>query len=491
MTRRNWPPPRRHGPGDEPDWVDSDLDDFDEFFPEDSPAPRPRPIAGQPPAPPPPVGWRRRLSTLNQVLQAPPPDRPWPHGRQILYVIDVAGSMEGLGLTLDVSFRQRKGDGSWSQVRPAKIRAGQVVTLPNELDRKIMAVLLGPRNRFGVYGDYYSTYGEPLHRYRLPTLLQETVLALVCATGRCVLRVEGAIPELSPLRWDDGPPWECWLDVRRQPEADSYAISGSLRRDDERLPLSAPALLTAGGLVFAQGRVARLVDDGVFSWIAHWRREGELRVPSGEIEEWLAQALVLPAAPRLDLPAELAYQEVAEAPRPRLVVRVPKGQKPGARLGCHLSFDYGGVFVQAGQTGRGILQPDRRRFLRRDPELERAAAARLFELGARKPSDYASATTGTTMDLSPRWLPRMVTTLLQEGWHVEAEGRRYRRTGAMHVEVSSGIDWFELHGTVDFDGATASLPELLAALRRGESMVRLGDGTYGILPEEWLRRYSP
>jgi superfamily II DNA or RNA helicase len=491
VTRRNWRPPRRHGPGDEPDWVDPDLDDFDEFFPEDSPAPRPRPIAGQPSAPPPPVGWRQRLSTLNQVLQAPPPDRPWPHGRQILYVIDVAGSLEGLGLTLDVSFRQRKGDGSWSRVRPAKIRAGQIATLSDEADRKIMAVLLGPRNRFGVYGDYYSPYGDALHRYRLPMLLQETVLTLVCATGRCVLRVEGAIPELSPLRWDDGPPWECWLDVQRQPEADSYAISGSLRRDDERLPLSAPALLTAGGLVFAQGRVARLVDDGVFAWIAHWRGEGELRVSAEEIEEWLAQVLALPAAPRLDLPAELAYQEVAEAPRPRLVVRLPKGQKTGARLGCHLSFDYGGVFVQAGQSGRGILQPDRRRFLRRDPEVEGASAARLFELGARKPSDYASAMTGTTMDLSPRWLPRMVTTLLQEGWHVEAEGRRYRRAGAVHVEVASGIDWFELHGTVDFDGATASLPELLAALRRGESMVRLGDGTYGILPEEWLRRYAP
>ena len=492
MTRRNWPPPRQR-PRDEPDWVDPDLDDFDEFLPEDSPASRPRPPATQPPsAAPPPVGWRQRLTTLNQVLQARPPDQPWRPGRQILYVVDVEASLEGLGLTLDVSFRQRKQDGSWSQLRPAKIRVGQVATLPDEADRKILAVLLGPRSRFGSYGDhYYSAYGDALHRYRLPTMLQETVLALICATGRAVLRVAGAIPELSPLRWDDGPPWECWLDVRHQLLADSYAISGSLRRGDERLPLSAPALLTAGGLVFAQDRVARLVDDGVFSWVAHLRGEGELRVPAGEIEEWLTQVLALPAAPRLDLPAELAYQDVAEAPRPRLVVRLAKGQKPGARLGCHLSFDYGGIYVQAGQIGRGILQPDRRRFLRRDPEVERAAAARLFELGVRKPSDYTSAMTGTTMDLSPRWLPRVVTTLLQEGWHVEAEGRRYRRAGAFHIEVASGIDWFELHGTVDFDGAAANLPELLAALRRGESTVRLGDGTYGVLPEEWLRRYAP
>ncbi|MGH7334982.1 MAG: DEAD/DEAH box helicase [Candidatus Rokuibacteriota bacterium] len=488
---RNWRP-RRQGPGDEPDWFDPDLDDFDEFLPEDSPASRPQPTATHPPAaPPPPVSWRQRLTTLDRALKAPPLDRPWPHGRQILYVIDVAGTMEGLGLTLDVSFRQRKHDGSWSQLRPAKIRVGQIATLPDEADRKILAVLMGPRDSFGTYGGYYFPYGNALHRYRLPTLLQETLLALICATGRGVLRVTGAIPELSPLRWDDGPPWECWLDVRRQPEADHYTISASLRRADERLPLSAPALLTAGGLVFAQDRVARLVDGGTFSWIAHWRAEGALRVPAGEIEEWLAQVLALPAAPRLDLPLELAYEEVAKAPRPRLVVRLPKGQRTGARLGCHLSFDYGGVFVPDGQIGRGILQPDRRRFLRRDPDAERAAAARLLELGVRKPSDYATAMTGTTLDLSPRWLPRVVTALLQEGWHVEAEGRRYRRPGAFHIEVTSGVDWFELSGEVDFDGATATLPELLAALRRGEGTVRLGDGTHGLLPEEWLRRYAP
>jgi superfamily II DNA or RNA helicase len=234
-----------------------------------------------------------------------------------------------------------------------------------------------------------------------------------------------------------------------------------------------------------------LVDDGVFSWISQWQGQGQLTVPSGEIEEWLAQVLALPAAPRLDLPVELAYEEVSDTPRPRLVVRLPKGQQAGARLGCFLSFDYGGVFVPAGQSGRGILQPARRRFLRRDPEAERAAAARLLELGVRKQSDYATAMTGATMDLSPRRLPRVVTALLQEGWHVEAEGRRYRRAGGFHIEVASGIDWFALQGRVDFDGATATLPELLAALRRGESTVRLGDGTYGILPEEWLRRYAP
>src|SRR5262249_9792140 len=36
----------------------------------------------------------------------------------------------------------------------------------------------------------------------------------------------------------------------------------------------------------------------------------------------------------------------------------------------------------------------------------------------------------------------------------------------------------------------AHLPTLLAALRRREQVVRLDDGTLGLLPEEWLRKYG-
>jgi SNF2 family DNA or RNA helicase len=59
------------------------------------------------------------------------------------------------------------------------------------------------------------------------------------------------------------------------------------------------------------------------------------------------------------------------------------------------------------------------------------------------------------------------------------------------VSVSSGIDWFELHGSLNFgDGLEVKLPQLLAALRRNQKIVALGDGSFGVLPEEWLQRYG-
>jgi len=74
---------------------------------------------------------------------------------------------------------------------------------------------------------------------------------------------------------------------------------------------------------------------------------------------------------------------------------------------------------------------------------------------------------------------------------VEAEGKLFRQPGAMRVDVRSGIDWFEVHGAVDYGDLSMQLPELLSALRKGENMVLLGDGTFGLLPEEWLRRFAP
>ena len=43
-------------------------------------------------------------------------------------------------------------------------------------------------------------------------------------------------------------------------------------------------------------------------------------------------------------------------------------------------------------------------------------------------------------------IPRVVRELVEGGWQVSAEGRAFRQPGQFSVSVSSGVDWFELHG---------------------------------------------
>src|SRR5260370_37705326 len=130
-------------------------------------------------------------------------------------------------------------------------------------------------------------------------------------------------------------------------------------------------------------------------------------------------------------------------------------------------------------TGRGI---------RRGIAFEQRAFEILQQRGCRL--EWSQEAGGRVLTLASHHVPRLVRQLLDEGWHVEAAGRTYRRPGATALSVRSGIDWFELHGGVEYDGHTASLPVLLAALERGETFVTLDDGTVGLLPEEWLRRHA-
>src|SRR4029077_17265423 len=72
----------------------------------------------------------------------------------------------------------------------------------------------------------------------------------------------------------------------------------------------------------------------------------------------------------------------------------------------------------------------------------------------------------------------------------EAGGKLIRPAGEFKLALSTGIDWFELGGGIDYGDHRVSLPDLLAAARRGEAMIELGDGSMGMLPEEWLKKYG-
>jgi superfamily II DNA or RNA helicase len=447
----------------------------------------------QPPRRPPP--WEAALTRVRGELERQETQNrdSWPPNRQILYLIDLPGSLTGSGLVLEVAFRQRKRDGSWSKIRSQRIPANQAAHLPNPDDRHLLAMLAGAKEAstssyWGGYSSYYYADTTPT-RYRLTEAMFEPTVPELARTGRLRLRRSPADEDPPALAWDDGEPWELWLEVRPESSAREYVVAGSLRRAGERRDLEEPVLLIAGGLVFWPDRVARFNDFGAFAWVSLLRQNGPLVVPVKQKERLIEELNRLPRVPKLELPEELRFEEVAVPPRPRLRVRPPErvGSWVPDRLRGELSFEYDGTVVTERQAGRGVYQADRHRLLLRDRDAEAVAAARLAELGFRP----AGSNGDLGLELAPRNLPRVVQTLLAEGWHVEAEGKVYRPPGEFKMEVRSGIDWFELDGGVSFGDQTVPLPELLAALERGADSVKLGDGSYGMLPEEWLKKYAP
>ncbi len=131
------------------------------------------------------------------------------------------------------------------------------------------------------------------------------------------------------------------------------------------------------------------------------------------------------------------------------------------------------------------------RLIRRDHPAEQEAFATLASLGFRP----VSQAPGDVMMLPVRRMPAAVSRLLELGWTVRADEQAVRRAGPPKLSISSGIDWFELHGNVTYrraDGSeqAVSLPQILAAARAGKRMIALDDGTTGLLPMGWLREHG-
>ena len=59
-----------------------------------------------------------------------------------------------------------------------------------------------------------------------------------------------------------------------------------------------------------------------------------------------------------------------------------------------------------------------------------------------------------------------------------------------HIHVSSGLDWFDAKIEIEFGEQRVGISDIKKALANKQSFVQLGDGTLGILPDEWLKRYS-
>jgi superfamily II DNA or RNA helicase len=432
-----------------------------------------------------PDPWERFLDgVLHHVAAGESSSRTRYANGELLYVIDKDLTLQGQGVAVTILWRQRKKNGDWGKPQPAAFSPGEIEQMTDGSDREILSALMGASDPYA--GQYATIYARA--SFRLLGPITDRALWLLASSRRLYLR-EGSrnYDELYPLAADEGSPWTFTLELtdtgdgRRQ-------LSGWLARGDDRMDVREPRLVLATGHLITRGTLARLDHGGAFPWLAELRRvQHPPAFPADatpRLVETLARSRVDPAV----LPPDLRYDVIAPAPTPR--VRVERGRAapryPGEHeLVARVEFDYDATIVPhdgrttAYDSGRG-------RMIRRDPAAEHVAVQRLLQLGFRR--EVTAGTGDLTVAIGQ--FGRAVRTLVSENWHVEAEGAVFRTARAMRLQVKSGIDWFELHGNLDFgDGRSVPLTELLAALKRGEGTVLLDDGTRGMVPEEWLRRY--
>ena len=422
--------------------------------------------------------WQEYLGAVEERMKVKPAPRAAVRYSEILYCLDVTSSRSKGKIAMELYSRSRKKDGEWSTHKEFHVTAEQAATLPDPVDVEVITAMFGGQDLYSYY-----PYSTAVTRKVLHFPLAVKLIPLMASAGRLFYRESGRT-DLNPVGWDAGEPWVPWLAVR-QDDRDQWNITGFLRRGEERMELEEPLLVLEDGLLLARGLVARY-SGGEFAWLAQLRDVKRIPFPDRERDAVLARLLQLPSVPQMEIDEALRFEERKLPPRMGLKIKQERSDFRTPRYVAQFLLDYGAGWTEGAVESRGIWRAEERVYMVHDREAEAAAREKLGELGLRHEAGGVDR-----WSLTAKSLPRTVRELIEAGWHVEAEGKTFRTAGATRVAVSSGIDWFELHGEVEYGETTASLPQLLAAVRRGDSMVVLGDGTFGLLPEEWLKRFAP
>ncbi|MBP5670926.1 MAG: DEAD/DEAH box helicase family protein [Victivallales bacterium] len=219
-----------------------------------------------------------------------------------------------------------------------------------------------------------------------------------------------------------------------------------------------------------------------------------LSTPSRPLQLEAAQRLArhltaTTSLPLSTIPAILKPEILTPPVKGRLYIRTAIYKYQGhEQLHAILSFDYDSAIVDEFESKTKLNGRTPNALIARNSIAEEALKLRMKDLGFRFNSKAGSEELG--WKLHPSKLDEAVQTLVNEDWFITAEGKTYRKPLVKQPVMKSGIDWFDLQAEVDFDGQSIPLPDILKAQSEGANAVRLDDGTYGLLPLEWLQNFT-
>ena len=195
----------------------------------------------------------------------------------------------------------------------------------------------------------------------------------------------------------------------------------------------------------------------------------------------------------------IQWKDINPLPTPRLYLQDDRENK----LRASLRFDYGGYEVDANKSELTSVEtvPDTWELIRiqRQPEIEQQFYQMLTEpnqLLKRADKNFPYGTFELRARAHPfDFLAHSIPKLAQAGFEIFGEeklklGKINRNTPTLRVNISSGIDWFDIKTLVEYGDQLISLHAVRKALKHGEHYIKLTDGSVGQIPQDWLDKYK-
>lgn len=423
---------------------------------------------------PPRVDWQDRLNKLQGVTAEA---GAWAAANLSASFVIIAQETANSGrLVLDLWIRTRSRTGALGPLKPGRVTPQTIQEFYDIADQDMISTLLktsnpgrGPRN-------------APT-RFALDPVLEASLIPQLAGTGKLFIsRSPNGSPDNAdrPLRMDRGLPWDLELNLETH-DSSHYRLTGTLIRTGEQRSVTLPIALLRGGYLLFDESIGTFSQPKYATWAQGLRGPGEFIIPKEDGDKLLSQILLNNAAPKISWPDSLGWNKEIMDPKPRGVFK-PLGNDPmTGRMLLTVSFDYAGREVPLAEATTSIVIPGEKKVLQRNTEFEERTLLEALKI-LRDPQGTGTVPTGD--------LHRAAGDLVKAGWTIFIENKKLKAPQDFSMSVSSGADWFDLSLDLDFGDLSVSREDLLKALETKSGLVKLSDGSLGMLPEDWQDRYA-
>jgi superfamily II DNA or RNA helicase len=447
----------------EPDFEEEGfVEDDDDDLGDERYVPRPA-LQRAPHLRPAPSRWRSQLGAVDSNSRDSIDSTGVPD--EIIWVLDPETS--GTSIQIEITSRGFKKNGERSKPKAVRLDPAVVSRIPDARDREILATLTTSQYGYDSL-EASRSIGWPLAEYLVPKLVE---------TGRLWIRI-GKGEYASGVTFDAGEPWR--LEIQAIKEEGKYVLAASFHRGEETHEVYEPLAVTRGGFLIFHDSIARFADEGTHAWASLLRRD-RIEIPEKEIDEFIKETATSRSPVRIGFPAHVAWKESPGVPRAVIEVRTQDWQDYSAD--AMPTFEYDGFSVKGLVRTRAIYDEKAKSIIVRDLAEESRKLDVLWSLSFKRVGDYVSILQERFAGTIPR--------LIAGGWEVRGAEGTYVGFGELDLSLRSSIDWFDLDANVTFGEQRIRTPRLLAALRKGESYVKLDDGRLGMIRPEWREQLEP
>ena len=237
-----------------------------------------------------------------------------------------------------------------------------------------------------------------------------------------------------------------------------------------------------------------------------WQRTEDILVlekflPTGKIviaaEDWSTQLqqFILPLSKEFNVHFGNVQKEEVKDIKPEVKVLL---KEKGDYLLFQPVFNYKGYDVRSIDKEKIIIPvEDKLLVIQRNLEAEREFVQKIESLHSQfvRPAEGDVLALKGTEVLRNNWFFLFVDAVKEMnipvfGFEALKNFRFNTAKPSTKIYISSNTDWFDAKVEIHFGEQKVTVDEVKKALSNKQQFVQLGDGTLGILPEEWIKKYS-